>query len=65
MAVLAAYLMNKAENESLSDYLTARVFHNAKSVTVSATEAEAAGFASFMEGYKCSIAVERAAVQAY
>ena len=30
-----------------------------------ATEAEAAGFASFMEGYKCSIAVERAAVQAY
>ena len=65
MAVLAAYAKNKAAGESLSDYLTARVFNGAKSVTISATDAEAAGFAAFMEGYKRSLAVERAAVQAY
>ncbi|HAX39326.1 MAG TPA: ATPase [Clostridiales bacterium] len=65
IAVLAAYMQNKAADEPLSDYLTARVFHDAKSVTISATEAEAAGFAAFMEGYKRSLAVERAAVEAY
>jgi len=65
MAVLAAYLMNKSSGESLSDYLTNRVFQSAQGVTVSATEAEAAGFAAFMEGYKRSLSVERAAVAAY
>ncbi|MEN6635141.1 MAG: FGGY-family carbohydrate kinase [Clostridiaceae bacterium] len=65
MAVLAAYLKNKSAGESLSDYLTARVFQNAKSVTVSATETEAGGFAAFMDGYKRSLGVERAAVSAY
>ena len=65
MAVLAAFLQNKASGESLSDYLTNRVFLGAKSVTVSATGQEAAGFAAFMEAYQKSLAVERAAVQAY
>ena len=65
MAVLAAYLTNKSAGESLSDYLTKRVFHGAKSVTVSASEAEASGFAAFMEGYKRALTVECAAVKAY
>ena len=65
MAVLAAYLTNKSADESLSDYLTKRVFQSAKSVTVSASEAEAAGFAAFMDGYKRALSVERAAVAAY
>ncbi len=65
MAVLAAFLQNKADGESLSDYLTNRVFLGAKSVTVSASEQEAAGFAAFMAAYQKSLAVERAAVQAY
>jgi sugar (pentulose or hexulose) kinase len=65
MAVLAAYLLNKSANESLSDYLTERVFRGAKSVTVAATETEAAGFVKFIDAYKKSLAVESAAVQAY
>jgi sugar (pentulose or hexulose) kinase len=65
MAVLAAFLKNKASDESLSNYLTEQVFREAKSVTVAATEAEAAGFAAFMEHYKKSLSVERAAVQAF
>jgi len=58
-------LKNKASDESLSNYLTEQVFRGAKSVTVAASETEAAGFAAFMEHYKASLAVERAAVQAY
>jgi sugar (pentulose or hexulose) kinase len=65
MAVLAAYLKNKEEKETLSDYLATRVFQGAKSVTVAATDEEAAGFANFMEAYKNSLAVECAAVEAY
>ena len=65
MAVLAAYLKNKEEIETLSDYLATRVFQGAKSVTVAASDEEAAGFAKFMEAYKKSLAVECAAVEAY
>lgn len=65
MAVLAAYLQNKAEKETLSDYLTTRVFQGARSITVSASETEAAGFAKFMDAYKKSLAVERTAVEVY
>lgn len=65
MAVLAAFLQNKSKDESLSDYLTTRVFQGAKSVTVSASEQEAAGFTRFMDAYKKSLAVECAAVEAY
>jgi hypothetical protein len=65
MAVLAAYLNNKAESEQLSDYLAARVFQGAKSVTVAASADEAAGFTKFMDAYKKSLAVEHAAVEAY
>ena len=65
MAVLAAYLVNKSKSEQLSDYLTTRVFQGAKSVTVSASEQEAAGFTAFMEAYNKSLVVEQAAVHAY
>ena len=65
MAVLAAYLKNKEEIETLSGYLATRVFKGAKSVTVAASDEEAAGFAKFMEAYKKSLAVECAAVEAY
>ncbi len=64
MAVLAAYLKNRTADEPLADYLSARVFEGAKSVTLSASEADAAGFAAFMERYKRGLAVEAAAVQA-
>ena len=65
MAVLAAFLQKRDAGETLSDYLTERVFRGAKSVTVFATEAEADGFAAFMDAYKKSLAVERAALEAY
>ncbi len=63
MAVLAAYMQNRAADESLSDYLEQRVFMDAKCTTVSATDADSAGYASFMEDYKRCLALERSAVQ--
>ena len=62
MAVLAAF-QQQANGQPLDAYLGERVFGSAKSVTILATEAETAGFASFMEDYKKCLAVERAAVQ--
>ncbi len=62
MAVLAAFLQ-QANGQPLDAYLSERVFGGAKSVTILASEAEMAGFASFMEDYKRCLAVERAAVQ--
>ena len=63
MAVLAAYQQQRVGGQSLANYLSERVFGNAKSVTILATEAETAGFAAFMEEYKRCLPVERAAVQ--
>lgn len=62
MAVLAAF-QQQSNGRSLAAYLSEFVFGGAKSVTISATEAEASGFAAFMEDYKRCLAVERAAVQ--
>lgn len=63
MAVLAAFQQQRASGQSLASCLSERVFGNAQSITISATEAQAAGFAAFMEEYKKCLAVERAAVQ--
>jgi sugar (pentulose or hexulose) kinase len=63
MAVLAAYMMNK-QGTALADYLSAVVFAGAKCAAVEPDPADAAGFAAFMERYKASLAVERAAVRA-
>jgi len=62
MAVLAAF-QQQANGQSLDAYLSEFVFGGAKSVTISASEAEVAGFTAFMEDYKRCLAVERAAVQ--
>ena len=65
MAILAAYAQNRTEGETLAGYLQNRVFCGAKSSTLSATEAEAAGFKAYMENYENCLAVERAAVQSF
>ena len=63
MALLAAYMVNRAEGESLEDYLENRVFANANCVTVCPKESDAEGFAAYMQQYKAGLAVERAAVE--
>ena len=62
MAVLAAYRINKAENESLSDYLNNKVFADQRGTTLAPDAADVAGFDAFTESYKACFAAEHGAV---
>ena len=61
MALLAAYMVRKAEGESMEDYLANRVFAQAKSVTVQPDAAGVAGFKTYLERYQVALAAEKAA----
>lgn len=63
IAVLAAYL-GAAGEQSLGDFLTARVFAGQAVVDVDPDPADVAGFAAYLERYSAGLAVERAAVEA-
>ena len=63
MALLAAYLLNKAEGESLEDYLNAHVFANVSGTTVDPDPVDVEGFCSYLKQYCGLLAVERAAVE--
>ena len=61
MALLAAYMVRKAEGESMEDYLSNKVFANAKSVTIQPDPNGVAGFEAYLERYKAALAAEKAA----
>lgn len=63
MALLAAYMVRKADGETLADYLDNKVFNNAKSSTLMATDDDVAGFNKFLETYKRALEVEKCAVE--
>ena len=65
MALLAAYMLWKGEGESLADYLDNKVFAQAKTVTLMAEPAEAAGFAEFLKRYQNALPAERAAAEVF
>ena len=62
MALLAAYMYNKAEGESLEAYLNERVFKDAPCTTLAPDAADVAGFESYMRAYRAKLEVERAAI---
>lgn len=63
IAVLAAYMRNKAESESLAGYLESKVFAGSKGVTMEPDAEDVKGFEAFMERYERGLAIERAAVE--
>ncbi len=63
MAILAAFLVKKAEGQSLDDYLSTTVFGGQNCVTVEPVAEDVAGFAVFMERYRAGLAVERLATE--
>ena len=63
MALLAAYMVRKAEGETMEDYLKNRVFANAKSTCVNPDPAGVAGFQSYLKRYRAALAAEKAAAQ--
>jgi len=63
MALLAAYMLQKAENERLEDFLGKRVFAGASGTTVQPDAALVQGFNTYIQRFKALLAVERAAVE--
>lgn len=62
IAVLASYMKNKAEGESLDDFLNNKVFGEQESVTIEPDAKDVAGFDEFMKRYTAGLPIERAAV---
>lgn len=63
IALLAAFMANKAGNETLEDYLNKKVFANEKGSTIAPDQKDVDGFAAFMARYKAGLGIERAAVE--
>ena len=64
IALLAAYMINKEEGETLEDYLAEKVFATEASSTIAPDLEDVAGFSTFMERYKQGLIIERTAVDA-
>lgn len=64
IALLAAYMRHRAENEPLEAYLANKVFAGENGSTVAPDPADVAGFATFMARYKKGLVIEETAVSA-
>ena len=62
MALLTAYRLNKAEGETLEEYLNNRVFAGVSGSTLAPNEADVAGFNTYIEQYKALLEIERKAL---
>lgn len=64
IALLADYMVEKQENETLAQYLADRVFAGEDGVLVAPDEQDMNGFDQFMERYHQGLSIERAAIEA-
>ena len=62
IALLASYMRNKAEGESLSQYLEEKVFSGQKGTTIQPDAKDVEGFDAFIKRYSAGLPIERAAV---
>jgi len=63
MALLAAYMLKKAEGETLEEYLNKYVFAGAKGSTLAPEKADVDGFNAYIAAYKNLLKVEKTAVE--
>lgn len=62
MAILASYLMNKDQNESLEDFLDKKVFEEVDGQEIYPDQVDVRGFEAFIERYRKGLVIEQAAV---
>src|SRR5471030_3307811 len=62
IALLASYMLNKAENETLEDYLAQKVFAGETGTKINPDPKDVEGFEEFIKRYTKGLAIERAAV---
>ena len=62
IALLASYMINKTENETLEEYLSQKVFAGKLGTTIAPDPKDVEGFEMFMKRYIKGLVIERAAV---
>ncbi len=62
MALLASYLVNNPDKQSLSDFLEDKVFAGNTGVEIAPTPEDVAGFNAYIETYKACLPIEQTAV---
>lgn len=63
IALLAGYMVDKAEGETLEAYLSNRIFAGKMGETVSPDQVDVDSFNAYIERYKAGLEIERAAVE--
>jgi len=63
MALLASYLINQGDQETLDVFLEQKVFKDVEGVEVAPESADVKGFEAFIERYRSGLAIEHAAVE--
>ena len=61
-AIHAAFMISKADGETLDDFLSNKVFANSETVTTAPDAADVEGFDKWLAMYKAGLPVERAAI---
>lgn len=62
-AVLASYMQNKEDGQSLAEFLDKNVFAGEKGTMLSPSQKDVEGFDAFLKRYADGLAIERAAVE--
>ncbi len=65
VAILAEYMVSKADGETLDSYLENKVFASQQSTEIAPDAEDIAGFKAFLDNYKKGLAAEKAAVEAF
>ena len=63
IAILASYMLQKHEGETLEQFLNDRIFKEAACVTVEPDPVDVAGFDAYIDQYAKGLAIEKAAVE--
>lgn len=63
IALLAAYLIDRKENEKLEDYLEKRIFSELSGETLKPSEEDIRGFEKFMDHYRDGLEIEKKAIE--
>ena len=62
IAILASYMANKKEGESLDEYLNQQVFGGEEGSEIAPDAKDVEGFDAFIQRYKAGLSIEQAAV---
>ena len=64
IALLASYMVNKEEGETLDDFLVDKVFHGDTGTEMQPDPKDVEGFDEYLKRYTAGLAIEKAAVEA-